>query len=117
VINLFVYDWQAKTNERLGTADFDRINMTAWRAGGDEIVISASENDSAPHQLWLVAYPSGEASRLTNDFTNYLGVSLTADSSVLATTKIDEVSNLWTAELTESNRKLRIENETNHRRL
>ncbi len=103
VINLFVYDWQAKTNERLGTADFDRINMTAWRAGGDEIVISASENDSAPHQLWLVAYPSGETSRLTNDFTNYLGVSLTSDSSVLATTKIDEVSNLWTAELTESN--------------
>ncbi len=103
VINLYVYDFETKVNERLGAADFDRINATAWRANGEEIVISASENNSAPHQLWTVDFPSGEVSRLTNDFTDYLGVSLTADSTVLATTKISEVSNIWTAELSESN--------------
>jgi Tol biopolymer transport system component len=100
VVNLFVYDLETKRNEKLSARDFNRINSTAWRAGGEEIVISASENDSAPHQLWLVAYPSGEVTRLTNDFTDYLGVSLTTDSSALATTKISEVSNIWTSELT-----------------
>jgi serine/threonine protein kinase/Tol biopolymer transport system component/tetratricopeptide (TPR) repeat protein len=103
VINLFVYDFETKSNEKLSGRDFNRINSTAWRASGEEIVISASENDSAPHQLWLVDYPSGEISRLTNDFTNYLSVSLTADASALATTKIDEVSNIWTSELVASN--------------
>jgi serine/threonine protein kinase/Tol biopolymer transport system component len=103
VINLFVYDFETKSNEKLGARDFNRINSTAWRAGGEEIVISASETDSAPHQLWVVNYPSGTTSRLTNDFTNYLGVSLTADASVLATTKIDEISNIWTSELSATN--------------
>jgi Tol biopolymer transport system component len=102
-INLFVYDLETKTNERLGDGDFNDIHAAAWRRNGEEIVISASENDSAPYQLWLVSYPSGEVSRLTNDFTNYLDASLSADSSALVTTKIDSVSNVWTGELTASN--------------
>ena len=104
VINLFVYDFETKQNEKLGARDFNDVRGAAWRKNGEEIVVSAKENDSSPIQLWLVAYPSGDVSRLTNDFTNYQGVSLTADSTALVTSKSDTFSNVWTGEVTASNK-------------
>jgi serine/threonine protein kinase/Tol biopolymer transport system component len=70
----------------------------AWLGDGSGLVLDASDQSSslAP-QLWYVAYPSGEARRLTNDLNRYFGVSLTTDSSALVTVQSEVSSSIWVA--------------------
>src|SRR5579863_6279051 len=68
----------------------------AWLGDGSGLVLDAADQSSslAP-QLWYVAYPSGEARRITNDLNRYFGVSLTADSSALVTVQSEISSSIW----------------------
>jgi hypothetical protein len=45
-----------------------------------------------------VSYPQGEASRLTNDLTQYLGTSLSADRNLLVTARSDISFSIWTSD-------------------
>jgi hypothetical protein len=57
-----------------------------WLGDGKGLVITAGEPDATYlHQIWFVSYPSGEARKITNDVSNYVGLSLTADSSAIVT--------------------------------
>jgi serine/threonine protein kinase/Tol biopolymer transport system component len=70
----------------------------AWLADGSGLVLDASDQTSSlSSQLWYVAYPSGEARRITNDLNRYFGVSLTADSSALVTVQSEVASSIWAA--------------------
>lgn len=104
VVNLFVHDFEMQTETQLTTRNFSDMTGGVWRTGGEEIVICATEENSSLYQLWLVSFPSGEVTHLTNDFYDYFGASLTADSSAFVTVKKDSMSNLWTSELTASSR-------------
>src|SRR6202035_1803746 len=65
---------------------------------GSGLVLYASDQSSSLlPQLWYVAYPSGEARRITNDLNRYFGVSLTADSSALVTVQSEVSSSIWIA--------------------
>jgi serine/threonine protein kinase len=68
----------------------------AWLGDGSGLVLDTSDQSSslAP-QLWYVAYPGGEARRITNDLNRYFGVSLTADSSALVTVQSEVSSSIW----------------------
>jgi eukaryotic-like serine/threonine-protein kinase len=71
---------------------------TAWLADGRGLVLDASDQTSSlSSQLWYVAYPSGEARRITNDLNRYFGVGLTADSSALVTVQSEVSSSIWAA--------------------
>ena len=73
------------------------IGLLAWVADGSGLLITAADAESGPsRQIWHVSYPSGEARRITNDTNNYLGVSLTKDSSALVTVQAEQTSNIWT---------------------
>jgi hypothetical protein len=48
-------------------------------------VAAAEDSSGACQQIWHVAYPTGEARKVTNDLNNYFGISLTGDSSTLVT--------------------------------
>jgi serine/threonine protein kinase/Tol biopolymer transport system component len=78
---------------------FADLTQVAWLNDGSGLVITARDTLSSPMQLWYVAYPTGELRRITNDLNNYDGVSLTADNSMLITSKRDDQSNLFTVEL------------------
>jgi serine/threonine protein kinase/Tol biopolymer transport system component len=70
----------------------------AWLGDGSGLVLDASDQSSSLlPQLWYVAYPSGEARRITNDLNRYFGVSLTADSSALVTVLSEVSSSIWAA--------------------
>ena len=58
----------------------------AWLDEGT-LILSLLDRSSAPLQLWLLSYPKGEFSRLTNDPNQYVGLSLTADRSRLVTAR------------------------------
>jgi len=70
----------------------------AWLGDGSGFVLDAADQSSSLlPQLWFVAYPSGEARRITNDLNRYFGVSLTADSSALVTVQTEVSSSIWIA--------------------
>ncbi|HEX8189749.1 MAG TPA: hypothetical protein VF586_15445, partial [Pyrinomonadaceae bacterium] len=68
----------------------------AW-AGASGALVAAAAQSGEVYQLWRLPYPEGEPQRITNDVSTYTSVSLSSDSSVLATVQTNVVQNLWTA--------------------
>lgn len=62
------------------------------------LILSLLDKASSPLQLWLLSYPEGTLSHLTNDVTQYVGLSLTADRSRLATARGDASFNISTSD-------------------
>jgi WD40 repeat protein len=46
-------------------------------------------------QLWRLAYPGGNLSRITNDLSDYRGISLSADRNSLVTARTEVRGGLW----------------------
>ena len=72
------------------------IRDLAWRSNGSKLLLTASEQEGQPIQIWEVSYTNGTKRRITTDLNNYSGLSLTADSSTLVTTLNDKPMNIWT---------------------
>jgi serine/threonine protein kinase/Tol biopolymer transport system component/Tfp pilus assembly protein PilF len=98
-VNFFIYDLEKNTEEKFSDLTFGDVSATVWRANGSEIVVSGNQRDNTPFQLWLISYPSGEATRLTNDLASYYGLSVARNASVLVTAKRERTANLSIAEL------------------
>ena len=71
------------TRRIVPTPDWTAIEDAAWLADGTGLLVTAQEKAGEPYQIWRVAYPNGEATRVTNDSNDYDGLSLTADSRML----------------------------------
>jgi serine/threonine protein kinase/Tol biopolymer transport system component len=72
-----------------------------WLDAGT-LILSLLDRSSSPLQLWLLSYPAGEFSRLTNDLNQYVGLSLTADRSRLVTARTEATFSIWTSDATAS---------------
>jgi serine/threonine protein kinase/Tol biopolymer transport system component len=77
--------------------NWSQLRSLTWIPDSSGLVVSASEKHGGPLQLWHLAYPDGTTRRITNDLSDYAGVSLTADSSSLASVQINQRLNIWTA--------------------
>ena len=76
--------------ERAITAQrWSGIGGVAWLPDMTGLLIVATEETSVNPQIWRIAYPGGEAQRITNDTVSYSGLDLSADGTVLATTKVE----------------------------
>ncbi|HEV3470182.1 MAG TPA: winged helix-turn-helix domain-containing protein [Pyrinomonadaceae bacterium] len=73
------------------------INQLAWLPDGGGLLMSASERELSPPQIWRLSYPQGEVRRVTNDLNSYQSLSLTADAATLVTVQTDRVPNIWVA--------------------
>ena len=84
-------------NERIITSRaWDHIENLAWLPDGSGLIIQAIEKVPNAHfQIWEVPYPEGPPRRITNDFYNYSGVSLTADGKTLVTQLMENDNTLW----------------------
>ena len=98
-VNFYIYDLETNAEEKFSDLSFGDVSATAWRKNSSEIIISANQKDNAPFQLWLISYPSGEATRLTNDLSSYFGLSVARNADVMATAKREKTSNIWSANL------------------
>jgi len=82
----------------ISSSRWSSSGRVAWLGDGSGLVFDASDQSSSLlPQLWYVAYPSGEARRITNDLNRYFGVSLTADSGALVTVQSEVSSSIWVA--------------------
>ncbi len=70
----------------------------AWLADGSGLVFIATDKAwFTGFQLWYLSYPGSETRKITNDLNSYHGVTLTADSSALATVQSQQLASIWTA--------------------
>ena len=83
------------TQKSLTSQQWAAIDQAWWLADGRSLVIAAREKKESPFQLWQLAYPSGEVQRITNDLNEYRGVSLSADSALLAAQQFMTDSHIW----------------------
>ena len=87
------------TERVIGSHRWGAISGLAWLSDGSGIMLSAIDRLSGSNQfqIYQLSYPEGEIRRITNDLSNYAGVSLPSDSSALLTAQTNAVSNIWIA--------------------
>jgi Tol biopolymer transport system component/DNA-binding winged helix-turn-helix (wHTH) protein len=73
----------------LETHAWPEVGQVAWRKDGEAIVFIADG------QIWQLAYPSGDARKITNDANKYIGISLDAESDSLVTVQLELESTIW----------------------
>jgi len=78
------------------------IEKISWLSNGTGLVFAGSESFSNPAQLFLLSYPSGDVTKLTNDPTIYSTISTTGDSGVLLTVKTESLSSVWLVTIREA---------------
>jgi serine/threonine protein kinase len=82
----------------ISSARWRQITGVTWLPDKSAILICGRDRASAPgspSQVWQLAYPGGEARRITNDLTAYELPSLTSDGKTLVTTRTEFLSNIW----------------------
>ena len=90
------------------------VDALAWLPDGSGLIITVLDREAGPsRQIWQVSYPGGEARRITNDTNNYVGISLTADSTALVTVQSEQVSNIWVAPNGEAGRAVQLPSNRN----
>lgn len=74
------------------------VFRVAWLRDGSGLIFSTTDYNSQ-NQIWYVSYPAGEPRRITDDTNSYgtASISLTADSSTLATFQQNVLSNIFVA--------------------
>ena len=71
------------------------VRKAEWLPNGLGLLVNGTVGTSSL-QVWFVPYPTGEPRRVTNDLSNYAGVSATVDSTAFVTVQQDELGEIWT---------------------
>src|SRR5258708_39449290 len=83
--------------KQLGHQEWFSILQTVWLEDKSGLIVSAREQWTSPYQLWRISYAQGEVTRITNDVTEYLGVSLSGDANAIASVARSYLSQIWIA--------------------
>jgi len=84
-----------KTVHRLNEQDFFVANNFAWFDDGSGFLFTGRETQNGPSQVWRASYPGMQLDQITNDFNDYLDLSISADGRRLITVKGDTSSSIW----------------------
>ena len=85
------------------------IGHLKWLSDMSGLIVTARDQvASLPFQIWLLPFPDGVARRLTTDFSGYVSLSLTADSSRILTVQSTRISNIWIVPVGDVTRSARI---------
>jgi Tol biopolymer transport system component len=98
---LVVVDVETGTERALSLPSFSQYSFIGEASLGlawlDQaaLIVSGGGAAGGPSQLWRLSYPGGQVTRLTNDLSNYSGVTLTADHNSLVTGRSDVRVSVW----------------------
>ena len=84
----------ASAAERLLPVPGGGPETVAWLNAGS-LVLNPAGGEESLRQLWRLAYPGGQLSRLTNDVSSYAGLSVTGDRGSLVTARSDARVSIW----------------------
>jgi Tol biopolymer transport system component len=105
-IDLIAIDVNTGKEQQIGNRSWSSVYQLAWQNDMSGLIISARQRTMAPHQLWRVTFPAGDVQRLTNDFTEYRGVSLSGEKIV--TVKTDWTWKMWRSSIGSSSQPVAI---------
>jgi len=75
------------------------LNNVAWVGDGRALVASAQDlHRSLNQQLFLIGHPDARQQRVTNDFSRYVGVSVSSGEEAIAAIRVTRLANLWAAD-------------------
>jgi Tol biopolymer transport system component len=68
-----------------------------WLPDGSGFLVIGGERerDRDPKQIWHLSNPDGIVQKVTNDLSDYVDLSLTADSMTMAAVQVDRLINIW----------------------
>ncbi len=70
------------------------VRQVLW-FDANTVLATVQERDGEAYGIWQVTFPSGVATKLTNDLNSYPTISLTADAGSIAAVKSDIENNIW----------------------
>jgi Tol biopolymer transport system component len=73
------------------------VEAIAWLPNGSAVVAVAQGLDSTFQQIWEIPARVGNPRKVTNDLSDYIGVSVAADSRRLVTLQFQTLANIWVA--------------------
>jgi serine/threonine protein kinase/Tol biopolymer transport system component/tetratricopeptide (TPR) repeat protein len=73
------------------------IERMTWLGNGSGVLVIAQDMDSTFQQVWEIPARGGKARKVINDLSDYIGISITADSRRLATIQFRVLANIWVA--------------------
>jgi eukaryotic-like serine/threonine-protein kinase len=79
-----------------------------WLPDGSGLLLAATEKSGANIQIWIVAYPSGDVRRVSNDLSDYLSVSVSADAHTIASVQRSITSSVWIGPANSADKALEI---------
>jgi serine/threonine protein kinase/Tol biopolymer transport system component len=71
----------------------------AWLSDHNGLMVAGADEVGEHTQIYFLSYATGDVSRVTNDVNDYYGLSLTADSSLIAAVQANFTSDIWVANL------------------
>jgi Tol biopolymer transport system component/DNA-binding winged helix-turn-helix (wHTH) protein len=103
-INVIAVDAENGTEKPITSERWPWIGAVAWLTDGSGLLMVARDLDSTSNQIWLLSYPGGETSRITNDLSYYsaFDLSLTPDSRLLVSSQVAYLTNVWVQSAEES---------------
>jgi Tol biopolymer transport system component len=75
--------------------EFFALNSFVWLDDGSGFLFVGRESQVSPAQIWRSSYPGIDIHPVTNDFNDYIDVSISADGRSFVTIKSDASSSLW----------------------
>jgi Tol biopolymer transport system component len=73
------------------------IRQVTWLPDGRGLLVVGVERIGLSQQIWHLSYPGDQVQKVTNDLSDYVDLSLTDDSGILATVQSDRLVNIWIA--------------------
>jgi serine/threonine protein kinase len=94
-MNLIEVRVDNQTEKIIVPQNWFQITRVRWLNNGQGLIFAASDQPLSKFQIWYSSYPEGKINRITDDFTDYESLSLTADSHTLVTVQADRFPNIW----------------------
>ncbi|HEX4947560.1 MAG TPA: winged helix-turn-helix domain-containing protein [Blastocatellia bacterium] len=84
----------------LGAQRWLWMKRLVWLPDGSGLLLLArQQRTNLSNQIWQITYPQGETRRVTNDLSDYNGLSLTDNARTLVTVQVEQRSTLWVTRL------------------
>jgi eukaryotic-like serine/threonine-protein kinase len=90
-------DAESGVESELTEQKWSRVGKVIWSKDGDELYITAVDPDANLYQVVRVHEATGKTSKITNELSDYLNISLSGDDKTLLSVVKDDISNIFLA--------------------
>ena len=98
----------------ISSREWFSILQVKWLNDGSGLILNAADESVSPVQIWYMTYPSGEARKITNDPSDYYGISLSNNAASLVTIQSNRLKKVWVSPSADPNQAAEITSGLGH---